>query len=48
MAELTMNDIVHAAVRRDLARMEAALRAFPDGDGERARQLQRAWALLWE
>ncbi len=43
-----MNDIVHAAVRRDLARMEAALRAFPDGDAERARQLQKAWANLWE
>ncbi len=43
-----MNDIIHAAVRRDLARMEGALRAFPDGDAERARQLQTAWAHLWE
>lgn len=48
MAELTMNEIIHAAVRRDLARMEAALRAFPDGDVVRARELQRAWASLWE
>ena len=43
-----MNDIVHAAVRRDLARMEAALRAFPDGDRGRAEQLQGAWGSLWE
>lgn len=48
MADMTMNDIIHAAVRRDLARMEAALAAFPDGDEERARQLQRAWDSLWE
>ena len=48
MAELNMNQIIHAAVRRDLARMEAALRAFPDGDAARARQLQRVWASLWE
>jgi len=48
MAEMTMNEIIHAAVRRDLARMEGALRAFPDGDRERARQLQRAWDSLWE
>jgi hemerythrin-like domain-containing protein len=48
MAEMTMNEIVHAAVRRDLARVEAALRAFPDGDSQRARQLQRAWDSLWE
>ena len=48
MAQMTMNEIIHAAVRRDLARMEAALRGFPDGNGERARQLQRAWDSLWE
>lgn len=42
-----MNDIVHAAVRRDLTRMEAALRAFPDGDVGRAHGLQRAWETLW-
>lgn len=48
MAHITMNEIIHAAVRRDLARMEAALRAFPDGDAERAHGLQRAWTALWE
>lgn len=42
-----MNAIVHAAVRRDLARMEAALRGFPAGDQQRARGLQRAWSTLW-
>lgn len=48
MARITMNEIIHAAVRRDLARMEAALRDFPDGDAGRARALQRAWDWLWE
>ncbi len=42
-----MNDILHAAVRRDLNRMESALRAFPDGDAKRAQDLNRAWAALW-
>ena len=42
-----MNDIIHAAVRRDLTRMEAALRDFPDGDSARARDLERAWQALW-
>ena len=46
MAELSMNEIIHAAVRRDLVRFESALRAFPDGDGRRARQLRRAWATV--
>jgi hemerythrin-like domain-containing protein len=48
MAEMNMNEIIHAAVRRDLARMEGALRSFPEGDLQRAEQLQRAWASLWE
>jgi len=43
---LSMNGIIHAAVRRDVARTEAALRGFRDGDGERARQLQTAWRNL--
>lgn len=41
-----MNEIIHAAVRRDLARFESALRSFPDGDGSRARGLRRAWATV--
>lgn len=47
MTDLTMNDFVHAAVRRDLARTEQALRAFRDGDASRARALRRAWETLW-
>jgi hemerythrin-like domain-containing protein len=47
VADLDMNQIIHAAVRRDLARTEAALRSLPDGDADRAVELQRAWAALW-
>ncbi|HET8589986.1 MAG TPA: hemerythrin domain-containing protein [Nakamurella sp.] len=46
MAELSMNQVIHAAVRRDVARTEQALRAFPDGDSGRARELQTAWRNL--
>lgn len=41
---MTMNRVIHAAVRRDLARLEAALAAAPDGDRVRARQLEAAYA----
>lgn len=43
---MTMNRVIHAAVRRDLARLDAALGDFPDGDVERARDLDRAYAFL--
>src|SRR6188508_1888632 len=43
MAEMSMNRVIHAAVRRDLDRFIAALSAFPAGDTERARQLGVAW-----
>lgn len=43
MATMSMNQIIHAAVRRDVARTEDALRAMHDGDVGRARQLQHAW-----
>lgn len=47
MAEhLSMNQIIHAAVRRDVARTEHALRALRDGDGARARQVRDAWRNL--
>jgi len=46
MATPSMNQIIHAAVRRDVARTEQALRALPEGDGSRARQLQQAWRNL--
>jgi len=39
---LTMNTIIHAAVRRDLGRFDAALEAFP-GSQARADQLWTAW-----
>jgi len=40
---LTMNTIIHAAFRRELARFDAALGEFPDGSQERAAQLVTAW-----
>ena len=43
---LSMNQIIHAAVRRDVARTEHALRALTDGDSVRARQIQVAWRNL--
>jgi NAD(P)-dependent dehydrogenase (short-subunit alcohol dehydrogenase family) len=39
----TMNTIIHAAFRRDLTRLDAALSAFPAGSGQRAGQLRAAW-----
>jgi hemerythrin-like domain-containing protein len=39
----TMNTIIHAAFRRDLARLDAALSAFPAGSRQRADQLRAAW-----
>jgi hypothetical protein len=38
-----MNTIIHAAFRRDLARFEDALAAFPIGSRARADQLAAAW-----
>jgi hemerythrin-like domain-containing protein len=43
---MTMNRVIHGAVRRDLARLDAALLAFPDGDADRAQGLARAFANL--
>jgi len=40
---LTMNTVIHAAFRRDLARFDTALATFPDGSQERADQLVTAW-----
>jgi iron-sulfur cluster repair protein YtfE (RIC family) len=39
----TMNTIIHAAFRRDLARFDTALAAFVDGDRQRAGALKAAW-----
>ena len=47
MAEtMSMNRVIHAAVRRDLDRLARALTTAPDGDTARARDLQRAYANL--
>jgi hypothetical protein len=43
MATMSMNKVIHGAVRRDLERFVAALRSFSDGDRERAEGLGRAW-----
>src|SRR4051812_25508048 len=43
MAQMSMNKAIHGAFRRDLDRFVAALRAFPPGDLQRARQLDVAW-----
>jgi hemerythrin-like domain-containing protein len=40
---MSMNKVIHAAVRRDLARFRTALDAFAEGDRDRAAALHRAW-----
>jgi hemerythrin-like domain-containing protein len=41
---MSMNKVIHCAVRRDLARFRTALAEFQDGDRHRADALHRAWA----
>jgi hypothetical protein len=43
---LTMNTVIHAAVRRDLRRFTTALDTFPVGSKDRATELSRAWQHL--
>ncbi len=43
---MTMNRVIHAAVRRDLDRLASALGAARDGDRARARQLHAAFVNL--
>lgn len=43
---MSMNRVIHAAIRRDLARFDRALTAFPDGDARRAAELGKAWRYL--
>lgn len=40
---MSMNRVIHAAVRRDLDRFANALAAFPAGDAQRAAELATAW-----
>ena len=44
--DMTMNQVIHGAVRRDLDRLSTALDRFADGDRGRAVELQRAFAEL--
>ncbi len=43
MPEMSMNKVIHGAVRRDLDRFVGALSGFPAGDQQRADQLATAW-----
>jgi len=43
MATMSMNKVIHGAIRRDLDRFEGALTTFRAGDRERAQQLHVAW-----
>ena len=45
---MTMNRVIHGAVRRDLARLTTALDGVRDGDRTRAGELERAFANLHE
>jgi hemerythrin-like domain-containing protein len=40
---MSMNKVIHCAVRRDLKRFRTALDSFQDGDKARAAGLHRAW-----
>ena len=46
MQPMTMNRVIHGAVRRDLRRLEDALAVAADGDTHRAGQLDRAFGFL--
>ena len=46
MAEMSMNRVIHAAVRRDLDRFTNALSTLDGGDQRRAEQVSMAWANL--
>jgi hemerythrin-like domain-containing protein len=44
---LNMNDIVHAAIRRDFVRLRAALAEVRVEDVDRVRELHAAWEFIW-
>ena len=46
-APMTMNKVIHGAVRRDLARLLDALAEFPDGNKQRAAKLNTAWKYFY-
>jgi hemerythrin-like domain-containing protein len=43
---MTMNRVIHGAVRRDLTRLTQALDRAPDGDRARAKELEKAYENL--
>jgi hypothetical protein len=43
MTQMSMNKVIHGAVRRDLDRFVGALSGFPAGDQKRANDLATAW-----
>ena len=43
MTQMSMNKVIHGAVRRDLDRFVGALSGFPAGDQKRANELGTAW-----
>src|SRR3954470_20531161 len=43
---MTMNRLIHAAVRRDLDRLSTGLSQMTDGDRTRGQELERAYANL--
>jgi Hemerythrin HHE cation binding domain len=43
MTQMSMNKVIHGAVRRDLDRFVGALSGFPAGDLKRAEELGTAW-----
>src|SRR6476659_2406650 len=45
---MSMNKVIHGAVRRDLDRFRQALDAFVGGDRDRAEALHRAWTNFHE
>lgn len=44
---LNMNDIVHAAIRRDFVRLRASLAQVRVDDVDRVRELHTAWEFIW-
>lgn len=47
-AEMSLNRVIHGAVRRDLTRFATALAHFPSGDRPRAIRLGTAWTYFYD
>jgi Hemerythrin HHE cation binding domain len=45
--QMSMNKLIHAAIRRDLARFTGALASFPEGSKHRAVKLATAWKFFY-